>query len=113
MAQPVHVTAATFEDEVVRSPIPVVVDFWAPWCGPCKAIGPILEELAETWDGRVKVAKINTDNEPALAQAFGIRGIPTLAIIQNGEVTDMQVGFRGRAPLEQLFERLANSVAVA
>ena len=100
------VTADNFDKEVVQSPIPVVIDFWAPWCGPCKSIGPILDELASTWAGKVKVAKVNTDEEQALANAFQVRGIPTLAVVQGGEIVDLQVGFRGRQPLEQLFSRL-------
>lgn len=107
MSTPVHVTADTFDSEVVKSKLPVVIDFWAPWCGPCKQIGPILDDLAAQWAGKVKVAKVNTDQEQALAGAFQVRGIPTLAVVEGGEITDVQVGFRGRQPLEQLFEQLA------
>jgi len=104
--QPIPVTAATFETEVVKSALPVVVDFWAPWCGPCKSIGPILDELAASWSGKVKVAKVNVDDEPALAGAFQVRSIPTLAVVQGGEIAEIQVGFRGRDSLDKLFARL-------
>ena len=80
---------------------------------PCKAIGPILEELSAAWAGKVKVAKINVDEEPDLASAFQVRGIPTLAVIQGGEVAEIQVGFRGRENLEALFARLGNAASGA
>lgn len=110
--QPIDVTTATFETEVNSASEPVVVDFWAPWCGPCKQIGPVLEELAATYAGQVKVAKVNVDEEPALAQAFGVRGIPTLTVLHNGESVGQMVGFRGRAALEDLFTDLAKLTPV-
>lgn len=105
--RPVNVTARSFQQEVAQAPLPVVVDFWAPWCGPCRSIGPILEELAGTYAGKVKVAKVNVDEEPTLAEAFGVRGIPTLAVLHRGESIGQVVGFRGRASLEDLFADLA------
>lgn len=105
--KPVNVTAATFDAEVYESPLPVVVDLWAPWCGPCKTVSPILEELAETWAGKVKVVKIDTDKEPMLAAAFQVRGVPTIAGVKGQEIVSVQVGFNGRASLEALFTELA------
>ena len=106
--KPVKVTTKDFEAEVVESSIPVVVDFWAPWCGPCHAIAPVLEELSSEYAGRVKVAKVNVDEEPELAGAFQIRSIPTLAALRGHDVVDVQVGFGGRPALEKLFARLAS-----
>ena len=106
-AKPVHVTSADFEEQVLKSSEPVVVDFWAPWCGPCKSIGPVLDRLAAQYSGSVKVAKINVDEEPALAQTFKVRGIPTLFVVENGEPTNQIVGFGGPKPIEDLFEQLS------
>lgn len=104
-----HVTASNFERDVIQSSEPVVVDFWAPWCGPCRAISPILDKLAAQYDGKVKVAKVNVDDSPELAAQFLVRGIPTLLAIENGRVTSQQVGFSGKARLEQLFADLSAS----
>jgi thioredoxin 1 len=105
--QPINVTTASFESEVTTASQPVIVDFWAPWCGPCRQIGPVLEELASTYAGQVKVAKVNVDEEPALAQAFGVRGIPTLTVLHKGKSIGQMVGFKGRGALEDLFSDLA------
>lgn len=101
-----HVTTNNFEQDVIQSSEPVVVDFWAPWCGPCRAIGPILDKLAAQYDGKVKVAKVNIDDSPELAAQFQVRGVPTLLAIENGKVTGQQVGFGGKARLEKLFADL-------
>jgi thioredoxin 1 len=111
--KPVSVTAQSFEQEVVQSTIPVVLDFWAPWCGPCRVIGPILDELAAKWAGQVKVVKLNVDEEPALAELFQVRGIPTLVAMRGRDVVDVQVGASGRAKLEQLFVRLTQTEPLA
>jgi len=102
-----EVTTDSFTREVLDAELPVIVDFWAPWCGPCRAIGPILEELAGEYRGRVKVTKVNVDEHPTLAQAFRVRGIPTLVALIDGEVAEEIVGFGGRPRLEHLFARLA------
>ena len=105
MSAPFTVTADTFDTEVVGSDIPVILDFWAVWCGPCKSIAPILDELSEEYDGRVKVGKINVDEQRALAQAFGVRSIPTLAIVKHGEIEHLEPGVRGREAVVALFDR--------
>ena len=103
----VHVTADNFEDEVLSSKEPVIIDFWAPWCGPCRMIGPVLDELAPQFEGRVKVAKVNVDEEPELAQSFQVRGIPALYAVKGGEVVDQMVGWGGKQRLVDAFNKLA------
>ncbi len=92
MGQPVHVTDSEFEARVLNSAMPVVVDFWAPWCGPCKMIAPILEKIAGEYDGKVTIAKINTDENAEWAMKYGVKGIPTLLFINQGKVEDRIVG---------------------
>jgi thioredoxin 1 len=106
-SQVVHVTRETYDAEVAHSTVPVVVDFWAPWCGPCRSIGPILDTLAGEYAGKVKVAKINVDEEPEIAGAFQVQGIPTVVAVRDQQVVHQMVGFRGREPLERLFSNLA------
>ncbi|ADK82802.1 thioredoxin [Sediminispirochaeta smaragdinae] len=103
MAKEVTLTSANFEDEVQNSAIPVLVDFWAEWCVPCKMISPILEEIAEAFDGKIKVGKINVDQEEALAGRFNIISIPTLMVFKGGEVVNQQVGAGSRDAIEKLF----------
>lgn len=88
----VKVDNANFQNEVLNSTQPVVVDFWAEWCGPCKMIGPSLEELSQEFSGKVKIAKLNVDENPELAAQFGVRSIPMLAMFKGGEVADVKVG---------------------
>lgn len=92
MSQVLHTTDATFEADVLRSDIPVLVDFWAPWCGPCKMIAPVLDELAPEFAGKAKIVKINVDENQLVAGQFGVRSIPTLLLMKNGEVVATQVG---------------------
>ena len=87
-----HVSDASFEQEVLKSSIPVLIDFWAPWCGPCKAIAPIIDEVAKDYAGKLKVVKLNVDDNPETAARYGVRGIPNLLIIKNGQVKDQIVG---------------------
>ena len=94
-----HITSDNWETEVMKSAIPVLVDFWAPWCAPCVAIAPILDELADELGDRVKIAKINVDDDPGLAQQLGIRAIPTLLIFKNGIVQEQTTGTMSKANL--------------
>ena len=96
----IKVTKDNFEGEVLKSNIPVLVDFWAEWCGPCKVIGPILSELAVTNEGKFKVAKVNVDEEPELAQQFGIMSIPTMKFFKAGEIVGEIVGAAPRPSIE-------------
>jgi len=108
------VSDATFEADVLKAPGHVLVDFWAPWCGPCRAVGPVIEKVAELYAGRVKVAKMNVDENPMTSQTYGIRSIPTVALFKDGEVVD---GVLGAAPLpfftEMLDKHLSPGAAAA
>ncbi len=95
----VHVTDDTFEDEVLKADMPVLVDYWADWCGPCKMIAPILDEIAEEYAGKLKVAKLNIDENPNTPPKFGIRGIPTLMLFKNGNVEATKVGAVSKSQL--------------
>jgi thioredoxin 1 len=92
-------TQETFAKEVLQSPIPVLVDFWAEWCGPCKMIAPILDELADEYEGRVTIAKVNIDEQQGIAAEYGIRAIPTLLLFDKGQVADQIVGLRSKRDL--------------
>ena len=104
MSEPVEITADNFEDEVVNSDKPVIVDLWAPWCGPCKTLGPIVEKFADEYSDTVKVGKVNVDNEPELAQAFKVQSIPMLVTLKGDEVQDHQIGFAGEESVREMFE---------
>ena len=99
----ITLTAQNFETEVLKSDKPVLVDFWATWCGPCKMIGPIVEEIAEELEGKVAVGKINVDKQPELANRYGVMSIPTLLVFKNGEITNKKIGYM---PKEKILEML-------
>ena len=106
MAKIVEVGDSNFEAEVVRSDLPVLVDFWAPWCGPCKFIAPVVEELAAEYEGRLKVAKLNVDDNPLTPSRYGVRGIPNLLILKSGAVKEQIVGAAPKAKLVQAIENV-------
>jgi len=101
MSKPTAVTDNTFGDEVLNSDMPVFVDFWAPWCGPCRLLAPIVEELADYYDGKVKFVKLNTDENPQTAGQFGVRSLPTLLVFKGGQVVGQIVGFRPKGDLQK------------
>ncbi len=100
----VTVTDEDFDDQVIQSEIPVLVDFWAEWCGPCKVIGPTLEALAADYSGKVKIAKLNVDDSPDTAGRFGVRSIPTLIVFKDGEAQQAAIGVRPKGQLIELIE---------
>lgn len=98
------ITRENFENEVMKSNIPVLIDFWAPWCGPCRMMGPIIEQLAEEYEGKAKVGKVNVDEEGELAQAFGVMSIPTIVLVKDGKVVKQAVGARPKAEVEAMLQ---------
>ena len=92
MSEPIHVTDAAFEKNILQNPLPVIVDFWAPWCHPCKMVAPILEKVAQEMTGKLIVAKVNTDENPEWATKYGVQGIPTMLFVYGGKVVHRQVG---------------------
>ncbi|MHB1294189.1 MAG: thioredoxin [Anaerolineae bacterium] len=99
-----HVTDASYQHDVLESETPVMVDFWAPWCGPCRMLAPVVDELAEEYAGRITFAKVNTDENPGVPSRLGIRGIPTLILYVDGEEADRMVGFSRKAELRSKLE---------
>ena len=98
------ITRENFENEVMKSNIPVLIDFWAPWCGPCRMMGPISEQLAEEYEGKAKVGKVNVDEEGELSQAFGVMSIPTIVLIKDGKVVKQAVGARPKTEVEAMLQ---------
>ena len=98
------ITRENFENEVMKSDIPVLIDFWAPWCGPCRMMGPIIEQLAEEYEGKAKVGKVNVDEEGELSQAFGVMSIPTIVLVKDGKIVKQAVGARPKAEVEAMLQ---------
>ncbi|MBI5892368.1 MAG: thioredoxin TrxA [Deltaproteobacteria bacterium] len=100
-----QVTDSSFETEILKSTVPALVDFWATWCAPCKAIAPIVEEMADTYAGKVKITKMNVDENPATPGKYGVRGIPTLILFKNGQVVDQLVGAVPKTQVKALIDK--------
>jgi thioredoxin 1 len=105
MSSAVAVTDANFKEEVLDNELPVLVDFWAPWCGPCRMVAPVVDEISQQYEGKVKVVKLNTDENPAIASQYGIRSIPTLMIFKDGQRVDMVVGAVPKTTLANTLEK--------
>lgn len=101
----IHISDGEFDSTIIGNTLPCLVDFWAPWCGPCKAIGPVIDELAAEFDGKVIIAKMNVDDNPATPGKFGIRAIPTLILFKGGEVVDQITGAVGKTQLQELIKK--------
>ena len=102
-----QITDALFDSAVKQSPIPVLIDFWAPWCGPCRALGPVIDELAAEYEGKVSIVKMNVDENPATPGKFGIRAIPTLILFKNGQVVEQVTGAVSKSSLKDLINQKA------
>ncbi|GIV66563.1 MAG: thioredoxin [Chloroflexota bacterium] len=111
--EPVHVTDAAFEKTVLQSNLPVIVDFWAPWCGPCRMVAPILDKIAAEYAGKLIVAKVNTDENPEWAMRYGVQGIPTMLFIANGKVVHRQVGALPEGMLREILDQFLEVVQSA
>ena len=107
-AKPITVTDQDFEEKVLKNELPVVVDFWAPWCGPCKMVGPILDKLAEEYEGKLVVAKVNTDEHNKKSLEYGVQGIPTMIFFSGEKIIHRQVGALPEPVLKDLFEQFIN-----
>jgi thioredoxin 1 len=113
MSEPTHVTDAEFESKVLQSSLPVIVDFWATWCAPCRAIAPTLERIAVEYDGRLIVAKVDVDENPVYAQQFGVQGIPTLLLVHRGKIVNRIVGALPEARLKASVKDFIDQIGVA
>jgi thioredoxin 1 len=111
LSEPVHVTDAAFEKSVLQSQIPVIVDFWAPWCAPCRMVAPVLDKLAKEYSGKLLVAKVNTDENPQWANQYGVQGIPTMLFISGGKVVHRQVGALPESMLRDAVSQFMEVVA--
>lgn len=110
ISEPVHITDEEFEEKVMKSSLPVLIDFWAPWCGPCKMVAPTLDKLAEEHAGEILVAKVNTDENPKWANQFGVQGIPTMLFISGGKIIHRQVGALPEPMLKEVVQQFLEVV---
>jgi thioredoxin 1 len=111
ISEPIHVTDASFEKVVLQSEIPAIVDFWAPWCGPCRMVAPVLDKLAKEYAGKLLVTKVNTDENPDWATKFGVQGIPTMLFVSGGKIAHRQVGALPEAMLRDIVEQFLEVIA--
>lgn len=110
IAEPIHVTDAAFEKAVLQNSLPVIVDFWAPWCGPCRMVAPVLDKIAKEKAGKMVVAKVNTDENPEWAQKYGVQGIPTMLFVIKGKVVHRQVGALPEPMLRTVIDEFMNVI---
>jgi len=110
ISEPIHVTDAAFEKTVLQNTLPVIVDFWAPWCGPCRMVAPVLEKLAKEQAGKLVVAKVNTDENPEWATKYGVQGIPTMLFVANGKIVHRQVGALPEHMLRSVVDEFLNVI---
>ena len=110
-SEPIHVNDDAFEQTVMQAELPVIVDFWAPWCGPCKMVAPILDKLAKEYEGKAVIAKVNTDENPEWAQKFGVQGIPTMLFVSEGKIVHRQVGALPEGMLRDVVSEFMNVIA--
>ncbi len=101
----IEVVDSEFDEEVIQSELPVLIDFWAPWCGPCRALAPVIDEISKDYEGRVKVGKVNVDENPEITMKFSIRSIPTLIAFKNGEVSDQIIGAVPKSEIEKVLDK--------
>jgi thioredoxin 1 len=110
MSKPIHVSDTEFQEKVLNSATPVVVDFWAPWCGPCRMVAPILDELAKEYGDKLVIAKVNTDENPQWAMKFGVQGIPTMLFVKGGQLVDRMVGAAPKPFIQQRVDAMLEAV---
>ncbi|HBX67979.1 MAG TPA: thioredoxin [Chloroflexi bacterium] len=110
ISEPLHVTDAAFDKTVLKSELPVIVDFWAPWCGPCRMVAPVLDKLAKEYAGKMLVAKVNTDENPQWAQKYNVQGIPTMLFVSGGKIVHQQVGALPEPMLRSVVDQFLNVV---